>query len=64
VSFFYGPYLAQPTAIRHVSASALSSADIYDEASTHSVSAAYDGFTYTMSSSTFSGRVAVYGMRK
>ena len=64
VTYFYGPYLAQPTAIRSISASALSSADIFDEASTHSVSTAYDGFTYTMSSSTFTGLVCVYGAVK
>jgi len=62
--YLYGPYLAQPTAIRSVSALGLGNARILDLASTHNQSTAYDGITiYPQSPQTMSGRVAVYGMR-
>jgi len=60
----YGPFLAQPTATRTVSASDFSSAYILDSASTHNQSTSYDGFTLNRSAGDVSGRIAVYGMRK
>ena len=65
---FYGPYLSQPTAMRNVNVQPRSSGSlvrILDFASTHSLSTSYDGVTFTQGgTSTLSGRVAVYGMRK
>lgn len=60
----YGPFLAQPTAWRGVTANDSSSARIDDYGGTHNQSTSYDGFTMIPSSGSFSGRVAVYGMRK
>ena len=62
--FFYGPYLTQPTAIRAVTIRDTSSAQIEDNAATHSLSTSYDGFTLFPAVSNISGRIAVYGMRK
>jgi hypothetical protein len=61
--YVYGPNLAQPTAFRNVGVSTFGSAGILDYASTHSLSTAYDGFTYGPGANNMSGRVAVYGMR-
>jgi hypothetical protein len=59
----YGPYLAQPTAYRSVSAGDLSSAVIEEYAGTHNQSTSYDGFTIFVSAGvTFSGLVSVYGL--
>ena len=64
----YGPYLAQPTAVRSVTICGLDNARLEDYAGTHSLSTSYDGFTLftgTFSgTASFSGRIAVYGMRK
>lgn len=60
--YIYGPNLAQPTAFRTVSASAVNSASIYDYAGTHSLSTAYDGFTMYPATGTFGGLVSVYGL--
>ena len=62
IIYIYGPYLAQPTALRTVIVSDASNASMTDVAGTHSVSTAYDGITFYAGTST--GRVAVYGMRK
>lgn len=68
VIHFYGPHLAQPTALRSVTtiaSSGTSSTVLYDVASTHNQSVSYDGFSMIADSShTFTGRIAVYGMRK
>jgi hypothetical protein len=62
--YLYGPALAQPTAARSVTANGRDSARISDRAWTHSLSTAYDGFTFFRSgAATMSGRIAVYGMR-
>jgi len=59
----YGPYLAQPTAMRSVSASDSSSARIYDVASTHNQSTSYDGLTwYSSTSQSHTGSMSVYGL--
>ncbi len=60
--YFYGPNLAQPTAIRNVNAGNIASASIMDVASTHSLSTAYDGFTLYPLSSSLSGVLTVYGL--
>ena len=59
--FIYGPFLAQPTAFRNVNVRASSGAGISDRASTHSLSTSYDGFTIL--NGTFTGKLAVYGIR-
>ena len=64
VGNLYGPFLAQPTAIRTLSVSGLSNAFLQDNASTHSLSTSYDGMKFVPTSGSISGRVAVYGMRK
>jgi hypothetical protein len=61
----FGPYLSQPTAWRSVTEIDVSSAGIYDQAVTHSLSVSYDGFTVLYEgspSSTFTGLVSVYGL--
>lgn len=69
VAFFYGPFLAQPTAVRTVTQGAdgaISTPTIYDCAVTHNQSTAYDGFSFYTGTglALLTGRVAVYGMRK
>jgi len=63
VYYLYGPYLAQPTAIRTVDAGSRNGAYINDTAGTHSLSTSYDGF-YMWIGAACTGRIAVYGMRK
>jgi hypothetical protein len=58
----YGPFLAQPTAIRGVSVATVSSASIEDYAGTHNQSTSYDGMTI-YSSASLTGAVQVYGVR-
>ena len=60
--YVYGPNLAQPTAMRAVHVSGLSGASIYDYASTHSLSTAYDGFTLFPHSQTLTGSLCIYGL--
>lgn len=64
VAYLFGPYLAQPTAFRSVSASAYLDAYIRDWASTHSLSTSYDGITLAneFGAATISGLVSVYGL--
>jgi len=57
----YAPYLSTPTAFRSVTV--CRNPDIQDNAGTHELSTAYDGFSINLYLGT-SGRVAVYGMRK
>jgi hypothetical protein len=67
IGWFYGPYLAQPTACRVVGAYGYLSATVQDFAWTHNQSTSYDGFSIIVGQTTpgtISGRVAVYGMRK
>lgn len=59
---FYGPYLAQPTAMRTVEVNAFGSAMLYDVAGTHSLSSSYDGFTLDWGVNT-TGTLQVYGIR-
>jgi len=66
VTHIYGPYLAQPTAYRSVYADDYLSAAVTDFVGTHNQSVSYDGFSWHTgnASYTFTGRIAVYGMRK
>lgn len=58
---FYGPFLAQPTAWRTVSAGSLSGAVISDNAVTHNQSTSYDGFSIYPGSGNITGNIAVFG---
>lgn len=60
---FYGPYLAQPTAMRVSSANGYASAFLRDTAATHSLSSSYDGFTLIPETGDFTGALQVYGLR-
>ena len=60
----YGPFLAQPTALRSVTVQDTSSAFLADYAVTHNQSTSYDGFTLlTTSPETMTGALQVYGVR-
>jgi hypothetical protein len=60
---FYGPYLAQPTALRSVNITGDNNAEIYDYAATHSLSTSYDGVEFIASGSSMTGALQVYGVR-
>lgn len=60
----YGPFLAQPTALRTITAESYASGSIFDVAGTHNQSTSYDGITLSVDAGySYSGRVAVYGLR-
>jgi hypothetical protein len=59
---FYGPHLAQPTAVRAVHVGDVYSAGLTDVAGTHNQSASYDGFNFWPSAYVLSGLVSVYGL--
>ena len=61
----YGPALAQPTASRSVSVGGLNGAELWDFASTHSLSTSYDGITFFFlaGARNMTGKLAVYGIR-
>jgi hypothetical protein len=63
--FLYGPYLAQPTASRSITVGGFSGAFMQDEATTHSLSTSYDGFTLFPNTvgPTMTGALQVYGVR-
>jgi len=61
-TYMYGPFLSQPTAVRTVTVSDLSSATIVDRAWTHSLSNSYDGITIIPDTGTITGLVSVYGL--
>lgn len=63
-AYLFGPYLAQPTAHRLVSAQGYLSATVTDAATTHNQSTAYDGITFYNSSANFTGLVTVYGFNQ
>ena len=65
-AYIFGPYLAQPTAFRGVSASAYLDAWIRDWASTHSLSTSYNGITLAneFGANTISGLVTVFGFNQ
>jgi hypothetical protein len=63
-SYFYGPFLAQPTAYRSVVVSSSGSARIQEYAGTHNQSVSYDGLTiFGDNTLAFTGKLAVYGVR-
>ncbi len=62
--FFYGPYLAQPTAIRQVTGNGYLSGLVYDHAWTHNQSVSYDGFTLYHASLTLTGLLTVFGFNQ
>ena len=58
----YGPFLAQPTAMRSVPIDVASSATITDFACTHSLSTSYDGFSFIPGAGVnMTGNVVVFG---
>lgn len=59
--YVYGPDLAQPTALRSISAYGLDNASMVEYAITHNQSVGYDGMTIYPSSGNFTGMVTVYG---
>jgi hypothetical protein len=60
--YFYGPHLAQSTAMRSVEIFGQNGAEMFDFASTHSTPTSYDGLKIQNSVGTFSGLISVYGM--
>lgn len=63
-SYIYGPFLAQPTATRHINAWGYNNVALQDDTGTHSLSTSYDGITlYPAASRAMTGAVQVYGMR-
>lgn len=61
-TYIYGPNLAQPTAFRNVNVSGANDARIFDHASTHSLSTAYDGFTLIPGGGNMTGALTIYGL--
>ena len=63
--YVFGPYLAQPTALRSVTSLDRSSSNIEDVAATHNQSTAYDGFTIDPASTTnTTGLLTVFGFNQ
>lgn len=60
---FYGPFLAQPTVTRSISASDYLSAYLEDYACTHNQSTSYDGFTLIPEAGNITGALTVMGVR-
>jgi hypothetical protein len=61
--YFYGPYLAQPTSGRGISALGFSGGYINEGAWTHNQSTSYDGFTIQSDGApTLTGALCVYGL--
>ena len=63
-TYMYGPFLSQPTAVRTVTVSDLSSAAIVDRAWTHSLSNSYDGLTILPDTGSITGLVTVFGFNQ
>jgi len=64
-AYFYGPALAQPTAVRSLCIRSDSGARIIDNANTHSLSTSYDGFTIVENGSgMLTGALTIYGLTK
>jgi hypothetical protein len=62
IANIYGPYLAQPTAQRTVGVDSTSSAQLQDDAGTHSLSTSYDGLNIFPFSNNMTGLVSVFGL--
>ena len=63
VNQIYGPFLAQPTALRATGVRGEDGAFLQDIAQTHSLSTSYTGMTFGVTASTISGALQVYGVR-
>jgi hypothetical protein len=59
----FGPYLAQPTAVRSTTIWGKNNAFIYDNAGMHSLSSSYDGITIYPNTGNLTGLISVYGIR-
>lgn len=66
VGYIYNPYQPVPTVIRTAFVSGDNGATYWDEATTYGLSNSSDGITFLHDTTdkVFSGRVAVYGLRK
>lgn len=65
IIYVYGPYIAQPTALRAVAVSGYASGSIFEASGTHNQSTSYDGITLSVANPhTYSGLFSVYGLRK
>lgn len=64
VAYIYSPYLEKRSAVRSAGASSLSGAAVWDYANNHSLPYSYDGITILSGGLAYSGRIAIYGMRK
>lgn len=65
--YIFGPYLSQPTATRVVDSSTYNSTYprlMVNYATTHSLSASYDGITITPSNSALTGKLTVFGFNQ
>jgi len=60
-TYYFGPYLSQPTAGRPVGVNSQSGAGIYEFAFTHNQSTSYDGFTLTTAATSMTGLLTVFG---
>lgn len=59
--YLYGPFLAQPTASISLNAGGPSPANLYDEATTHSLSTSYDGISIIPGAGNITGSLTIYG---
>jgi hypothetical protein len=62
--YFFGPFLAQPTAIRNVEIFGQNSAEMFDFASTHSTATSYDGLKMQTGTGTMTGLLTVFGFNQ
>ena len=62
--YLFGPAIAQPTAVRAISASDKSTAYIYDVAGIHNQSTAYDGITIYPETNNMTGLLTVFGFNQ
>lgn len=60
--YFYGPYLAQPTAFRTVQVAPFNTVGIEDRAATHNQSTSYDGWTMYPYAGNITGTMTIYGL--
>ncbi len=63
-SYIFGPFLAQPTAIRSTVVNGDNSATLRDWALTHNQSTSYDGCTLYLNTSSGSGLLTVFGFNQ
>lgn len=63
ICYFFGPFLTQPTAARHVNVWGVDSGRIFDTAGTHSLSVSYTGLTL-LPENAFSGLLTVFGFNQ